>query len=169
MAWKTLCRDDRIEAIRSAFESARHRSGGGIADAVSLALREPITKNTIIGYIRRHQKLMPEVQLSGEYPGSLTARRRLTGARKPPAAPSAIATPKIASAPRVETRETVFDDTPVRLPKTLMDLGMTECRYIVAGGGADSLFCAGETTNAKSSWCRHHESKVFMPTMVRLR
>ncbi len=170
MSWKTLCRDDRIEAIRAAFESASHRSGSGIADEVSRGLNEPISKNIIMGYVRRHQRLMPEVHLSGEYPGSLTAHRKTVGAQKPLAAVSVAKAPKIAPAVKFEPRETVFaDDAPVREYKTLMELRDTECHYIVSGGGASSMFCAMETTDVKSSWCGFHAKRVFTPTIVRLR
>lgn len=48
------------------------------------------------------------------------------------------------------------------LPKTLLDVGVDECRYI----RDDSLCCADKTPEGKS-WCEHHMKIVYTKSYTR--
>jgi uncharacterized protein YbjT (DUF2867 family) len=55
---------------------------------------------------------------------------------------------------------------PLNVP--LADLRFGMCRAIVAGTGADALYC-GHTTADGSSWCAHHRARYVVAAPERKR
>jgi len=51
---------------------------------------------------------------------------------------------------------------------TLMDLRFGQCRAIVAGTGADALFCGHDVAEG-SSWCAHHKARYIEPPQPKKR
>lgn len=74
---------------------------------------------------------------------------------KPPPKPKAVRMPPTPDGPSVPTQE------PTEGAKTLLDLERHECRWAVAGDGAETLFCC------KPVWWKSGEATPWCPTHYR--
>ena len=159
-AHQTNIRPSRIDAIKAIYE--RGMSAQELADALCRYLREPITRNSVMGLYHRNREALEGHPLKGT---------RASHARKAGTTKAAAERKK-----REEYRKTVeyvevekfeggatelarddYDTTSLNIG--IMDLGMFTCRWPTGGDKAETLFC-GHRTHQKSSYCRHHRLRA---------
>ncbi|RFC66479.1 hypothetical protein DYI37_03285 [Fulvimarina endophytica] len=62
---------------------------------------------------------------------------------------------------RTEATDHVFDRLPVSRPVSLMDAGAFQCRAILGGNGAETMFCGADTCGSRLTYCADHLAIVI--------
>lgn len=124
----------------------------GLSASVVARLIGASSRNAVIGRMHRIGAMLGhDVRKARSAPHSTP---RVKGPRYKPER----ATPKALAMPQDTTTK----------PKPLLDLRSRDCRWIVSGDGADSLFCAGERIDGSSYCARHfHASRGATPPKLR--
>lgn len=157
---------DRIERIKQVYE--RGMTSAQIAGAVNHQFGDEMTRRAVIGlYYRYPDDLMnyplPKSPSRAKTSGLATARRereneakrerrrlaRLEREKNPPQG-----TVRTAPMPRQVDAPAIYDAS--ALLKRMFELESRECRWPIAGSGADTLFCGRE---ASGSYCDHHRQR----------
>lgn len=157
---------DRIERIKQVYE--RGMTSAQIAGAVNHQFGDEMTRRAVIGlYYRYPDELMnhplPKAPSRAKTSDRITGRRerenkakreRRRLARiereKNPSQESARPAPK----PRPVKAPAIYDAS--ALLKRMFELEARECRWPIAGSGADTLFCGHE---AYGTYCDHHRQR----------
>lgn len=164
-SWRASNAAGKIAIMQSVFEPGM--SAKQIADAVSRATCEAVTRQAVIGMFGRHEKRIGKtmwLQKRASDPKRKTYRKARAPAVKPTSTPHA---GNIRRKAKARPHDPIADvPTPrdgVIGPGLPMDrLAADQCRYAVndAPIGVKHLLCGRAVHERGASWCAHHAKVV---------
>jgi GcrA cell cycle regulator len=144
--------DDAIAMLRQMWLDGF--SATQISGALKAArLKAGVTRNAVIGKIHR-------LGLTGRTTQWPPLAKQTTVCQPRRGRPGPLPAP----APKPQPTPDALQ--PLNTP--LIDLRFGQCRAIVAGTGADALFCGHDVAKG-SSWCAHHRSRYIEPPQPKKR
>ena len=125
------------------------------ASTIAATLGEGRTRNSVLGYVYRLRRTMPDLQRMP------TPKRTRSGNPPMPRAPRP-PRPKPIPVVQVNLFTPIIEETPPEGGVPYFETRLLQCKYILnTSKDAHNIKCCGGTVHRGTSWCRKHYEEVF--------
>lgn len=146
----------RAFSKREHDELLRMWQEGVPASTIAATLGEGRTRNSILGYVYRLRRTMPELQRMP------TPKRTRSGKPPVPRVPRP-QRPKPIPVVQVNLFTPIIEETPPEGGVPYFETRLFQCKYILnTSKDAHNIKCCGGTVHRGTSWCRKHYEEVFI-------
>ncbi|MGV0879457.1 GcrA family cell cycle regulator [Martelella sp. FLE1502] len=157
VTWRDIPIPKKVAIIKSVYRSDEEETARTIAEKVSVAVGQSVSRNAIIGLYSRRKSELADAPLTGVKPVA-TGRTKKEAEKAPD-------TPIVAEGVKeIEVEPVVIippSEPPRMLHLTVLELDGNTCRFPTTGTGADMLSCGLETEGR--TYCPYHSKIAYRP------